>query len=56
MDWVNQEMQGGFGTTSKIYHHHVSFVFGHGAITPKFVCDVLRLLEQAKELLSEKSD
>ncbi|KAK4195095.1 putative FAD-linked oxidoreductase YvdP [Triangularia verruculosa] len=54
MDWVNQEMQGGFGTTSKIYHHHVSFIFGQGAITPEFVEDVLWLLKWAKELLSNK--
>ncbi|KAK4163930.1 putative FAD-linked oxidoreductase YvdP [Cladorrhinum sp. PSN259] len=55
MDWVNLEMQGGFGTTSKIYHHHVSFIFGHGAITPEFVRDVLYLLDEAKKLLSDKT-
>ena len=55
MDWVQQEMQGGFGITSKIYHHHISFIFGHGVIDTAFVDTVLRLLKAAQELLANKT-
>jgi len=55
MDWVQQEMQGGFGITSKIYHHHASFIFKYGTIDAGLVNQVLELLKKAKDLLADKS-
>jgi len=55
MDWVQQEMQSGFGIKSKIYHHHISFIFGRESMTKELVTDVLTLLKLAQELLTNKS-
>ncbi|KXX80636.1 putative FAD-linked oxidoreductase YvdP [Madurella mycetomatis] len=55
MDWIQMEMQTGFGIRSKIYHHHSSFIFPHGAINDGFVNTVLTLLEEAKKILSDRT-
>lgn len=54
MDWIQMEMQTGFGIRSKVYHHHTSFIFPRGAINDDFVNTVLTLLEEAKAILSNK--
>jgi hypothetical protein len=54
MDWVKQEMEWGFGITSKIYHHHCSFIFGQGSIDAELLGKVLSLLKEAKALLTDE--
>lgn len=50
IDWEHQEE--GFDSDSKVYHHHVSFIMGEKAITPKVNNIILDLLESAPALIA----
>nr|WP_315463682.1 FAD-binding protein [uncultured Rhodoferax sp.] len=49
IDWEREEE--GFDQFSNIYHHHVSFVLGEGAITPEVTDIILELMETAPPLI-----
>lgn len=51
MHWIEWERQEeGFDEFSKIYHHHVSFIMGEGAITPEVTDIIMELMESAPAL------
>ena len=44
-DWVVIEQ--GYHDNSAIYHHHASFIFGQGAITPAVTKSIISLMEES---------
>ncbi|EUC61177.1 FAD-binding domain protein [Rhizoctonia solani AG-3 Rhs1AP] len=47
-DWVHKE--DGWGLKSGIFHRHISFILGQGAITPAFVNQVYGLMKRAQTM------
>ena len=47
--WVHQSE--GWDPFSKVYHHHASFIFAEGAITPELAAKIADLVAEAVELL-----
>ncbi|KAM5349771.1 hypothetical protein ACJ41O_006276 [Fusarium nematophilum] len=47
--WVRKSK--GWDPKSKVYHHHASFIFSEGAITPAVTSKILDLVHKAAELL-----
>lgn len=48
-DWV--VIEEGFHDQSPIYHHHASFIFGQGAITPAVTKSIISIMEESYKLL-----
>ncbi|EKM76727.1 hypothetical protein AGABI1DRAFT_115615 [Agaricus bisporus var. burnettii JB137-S8] len=51
-EWLVAEQ--GFDSLSPVYHHHTSFIFGQGAITPTVTKAITSLMEESHELLGRK--
>jgi FAD/FMN-containing dehydrogenase len=52
MHWTEWEKEEeGFDQFSKVYHHHVSFVLGHGAITPEVTGRIFELIDSSPALV-----
>ncbi|KAK2006014.1 FAD-binding domain-containing protein [Colletotrichum eremochloae] len=48
-DWVHQSE--GWDPKSKVYHHHASFIFAEGAITPEVTAKISNLVEEATRVV-----
>ncbi|KAK1996926.1 FAD-binding domain-containing protein [Colletotrichum falcatum] len=48
-DWVHQSE--GWDPKSKVYHHHTSFIFAEGAITPELTSKISSLVEEAARVV-----
>lgn len=48
-DWVHQSE--GWDPFSEVYHHHASFIFAEGAITPELTSKISDLVAEAVDLL-----
>jgi hypothetical protein len=52
MQWTDcVEQYEGWDTRSKVYHHHASFIFAEGAITPELTSTVARLVKEASAVV-----
>jgi hypothetical protein len=47
--WVHKSE--GWDPKSKVYHHHASFIFAEGAITPEFTAKISNLVEEATKVV-----
>lgn len=48
-DWVHHSE--GWSPKSKVFHHHASFIFPEGAITPELTAKISNLVDEASQLV-----
>ncbi|EWZ30295.1 hypothetical protein FOXYS1_11947 [Fusarium oxysporum] len=54
-NWVEQKAEG-WDPKSEVFHHHASFIFAEGAITPELTATISRIVEEATKVVGITDD